>query len=79
MPTVLQCDKHDDTIMWCTVLHGTVRYYTVQYHAALYYAAFYYHQLFCTWTYGMRGLGSKESVWGSTVAQAMENFIGARF
>ena len=24
--TVLQYDKHDDTIMCCTVLHGTVRY-----------------------------------------------------
>ena len=27
----------------------------------------------------MSGLGSKLSVWGSTVAQAMVNFIGARF
>lgn len=33
----------------------------------------------CTWTYGMRGLGSNESVWGSTVAHAIVNFIGARF
>ena len=33
----------------------------------------------CTWTYGIRGLGSNESVWGSTVAHAIVNFIGARF
>ena len=32
-----------------------------------------------TCTYGMSGLGSNESVCGSTVAQAMVNFMGARF